>query len=79
MIDCSTAVRQLWVFIEQEITSEDKAKMEEHLAFCKRCCGEVEFAEEMRDVLKGAAKPGVPDDAAARLSHFIDGIEEGEL
>ncbi len=76
MIDCSTAVKQLWDFIEQELEVDDEAKMEEHLAFCKRCCGEVEFAEELRDVLKDAAGPNLPEDAAARLSDFIDNIEE---
>lgn len=76
MIDCTTAVKQLWDFIEQELEGDDETKMEEHLAFCKRCCGEVEFAEELRDVLKDAAGPKLPDDAAIRLSEFIDNIEE---
>jgi anti-sigma factor (TIGR02949 family) len=76
VIDCSTAVEQLWDFIEHAMGGEDRAKMEEHLAFCKRCCGEVEFAEELRVVLKGAAGPKLPDDAATRLGRFIDEIEE---
>ena len=76
MIDCTTAVKQLWNFIEQEMDGEDRNQMEEHLDFCKRCCGELEFAEEMREVLKNSAGPKLPDDAAIRLGHFIDEIEE---
>ena len=76
MIDCTTAVKQLWNFIELEMDGEDRDQMEEHLDFCKRCCGELEFAEEMREVLKSAAGPKLPDDAANRLGQFIDEIEE---
>jgi anti-sigma factor (TIGR02949 family) len=77
MIDCNTAVEQLWDFIERELGEDDKSKMEEHLAFCKRCCGELEFAEELRVVLKSAARPDLPDDTADRLTQFIDSLEEG--
>jgi anti-sigma factor RsiW len=76
VIDCSTAVRQLWDFIEQDLNEEDQTLVEEHLAFCRRCCGEVEFAEELRTFLKSAARPLLPEDAEARLSEFIDTIEE---
>ena len=76
MIDCSTAVRQLWDFIEQDLTLEDQTLVEEHLAFCRRCCGEVEFAEELRAFLMNAAKPRLPEDAETRLSEFISTIEE---
>ena len=78
MIDCTTAVKQLWDFIELEMDGDDKANMEEHLAFCKRCCGELEFAEELRGVLKSAAEPTLPQDAASRLGRFIDEIERQE-
>lgn len=76
MIDCTTAVKQLWAFIEREMEDDDKASMDEHLNFCKRCCGEVEFAEELRDVLKTAAGPKLPEDAAVRLGDFIERLEE---
>ena len=75
MIDCTTAVRQLWDFIERELPVDDQERVEEHLAFCRRCCGEVEFAEELRSFLKGAARPTLPEDAEARLNQFIDEIE----
>lgn len=76
MIDCTTAVKQLWNFIEQSMEADDRNQMEEHLAFCKRCCGELEFAEEFQEMLKGAASPELPDDVGSRLSRFIDQIEE---
>lgn len=50
-------------------------KVDEHLSFCRTCCGEVEFAEEMRTVMKDAAKPAIPDDVASRLALVIDDLE----
>ena len=75
MIDCTSAVKRLWDFIELRLDVPQKEEMEEHLAFCRRCCGEVEFAEELRGLLKGSARPNLPPDAAARLNDFIDTIE----
>ncbi len=76
MIDCTTAVTQLWDFVERELDAGDKANIEEHLAFCRRCCGEVEFVEELRSFLKDAARPGLPLDAEQRLGQFITDLEE---
>jgi anti-sigma factor (TIGR02949 family) len=78
VIDCTTAVRQLWDFVEHTVSEESAAEIEEHLAFCRRCCGEVEFAEELRDLLKTSSGPRIPADAEARLSEFIDEIQEAE-
>lgn len=76
MIDCATAVNQLWDFVERELDAGDKAQVEEHLAFCRRCCGEVEFVEELRGFLKDAARPELPADAERRLGEFITHLEE---
>jgi anti-sigma factor RsiW len=78
VIDCSSAVRRLWDFIERQLPTVENQEMEEHLAFCRRCCGEVEFAEEMRTFLKDSAGPSLPDDAATRLLEFIDTIGDVE-
>lgn len=75
MIDCNEAVRQLWDYIENQLDADNKVKVDEHLSFCRTCCGEVEFAEEMRTVMKDAAKPAIPDDVASRLALVIDDLE----
>lgn len=75
MISCAAAVRQLWDYLEQEVDAGDRQRMEEHLAFCRRCCGEVEFAEELRALLQSSARPYLPRDAETRLVGFIDSLE----
>jgi hypothetical protein len=78
VIDCTSAVRRLWNFIELQLPETERVEMEEHLAFCRRCCGEVEFAEELRTLLKDSSGPALPVEAADRLTNYIDALEESE-
>lgn len=76
MISCSEAVRQLWEYLEADLPADDRDRLEAHLAFCRRCCGEVEFAEELRGLLRSAGSPAVPPAVESRLVAFLEGLEE---
>ena len=78
MIDCTEAVRQLWDFLENDLEADDRDNVEEHLSFCRTCCGEVRFAEELRDVMKDTARAHVPDDVAKRMGDLLDELEESQ-
>ncbi len=75
MISCTEAVRQLWEYLENELEATDREQVEQHLAFCRRCCGEVEFAEELRRFMASAARPELPDGVAERLTTTLDELE----
>ena len=75
MISCSDAVRQLWDYLEREVSPEDAAQIDEHLSVCRRCCGEVEFADELRRFLVENATPDLPADVEQRLTGFLDDLE----
>jgi anti-sigma factor (TIGR02949 family) len=72
VISCSQAVRQLWDYVEGAVEGPQREALEEHLSVCRRCCGEVEFAEELRDFLATHGDEGIPDDVKARLTSFLD-------
>ena len=72
MITCAQAVRQLWEYLEGEVEERDRAAIEEHLSFCRRCCGEAEFAEELRGFLSRSAAEELPRDVHARLVQTLD-------
>jgi mycothiol system anti-sigma-R factor len=74
MITCAEAVEQLWAYLDGALTSEDKAALEEHLAFCRVCCGEVEFAKELRGFLAHSAAEELPEDVRARLVATLDAL-----
>jgi mycothiol system anti-sigma-R factor len=75
MITCAEAVRQLWEYLDGALPDEGRAAIEEHLSFCRRCCGEVEFAEELRGFLAVNAAEEVPADVRQRLTEVLDQLE----
>ena len=76
MITCAEAVKQLWEYLDGELAEQDRAAIEEHLSFCRRCCGEVEFAEELRAFLAREAAQEIPDEVRARLIATLDELDE---
>jgi anti-sigma factor (TIGR02949 family) len=75
MISCAEAVRQLWEYLDGTVGPDQRAAIEEHLSFCRRCCGEVEFAEELRGFLARSARDEVPPDVIARLTATLEELE----
>lgn len=75
MISCTDAVRQLWDFVENDLEVGEREKMEEHLAFCRRCCGEVEFAEELRSFMAAHRTVDVPAPVLDRFEKLIDSLD----
>jgi mycothiol system anti-sigma-R factor len=74
MITCADAVKQLWEYLDGELPEENRAAVEEHLSFCRRCCGEAEFAAELRGFLAREAAEELPDDVRTRLLTTLDEI-----
>ena len=75
MISCAEAVERLWAYLDGALTVQDRAALEEHLGFCLVCCGEVEFAQELRRFLARSASEELPGDARARLIATLDELE----
>jgi mycothiol system anti-sigma-R factor len=71
-IPCSEAVRQLWDYLDHAIAPEDQEKVENHLSFCRRCCGELEFAKELRGFLASGSSEEIPDEVRQRLERFVE-------
>lgn len=72
MISCSQAAKQLWDYVEGAVDGPQRQALEEHLGVCRRCCGEVEFAEELRGFLANHGDLGLPEDVKVRLTSFLD-------
>jgi mycothiol system anti-sigma-R factor len=74
LIPCSEAVGRLWDYLDNAISSEDQQKVEKHLSFCRKCCGELEFAKELREFLVSRGADEIPPEVKARLERFVDNI-----
>jgi anti-sigma factor (TIGR02949 family) len=76
MITCAEAVRQLWEYLDGVVEESDREAIEEHLSFCRRCCGELDFAEELRRFLAQPDEAELPADVKARLLATLTELEE---
>ncbi|MGH2435817.1 MAG: zf-HC2 domain-containing protein, partial [bacterium] len=52
MINCKEAVSRLWDYLDRRLGVVPEKELEEHLGICRHCCGELEFAKQIRDRLK---------------------------
>jgi anti-sigma factor (TIGR02949 family) len=75
-IGCREAVRNLWEYLDRGLDEADRLAVDDHLAFCRRCCGELEFAKELRRLLVTRTEVELPGDVQARLEHVIDGLDD---
>lgn len=72
LIPCSEAVRQLWDYLDRRLAPEAHADVERHLAFCRRCCGEMEFAKQLQAFLASHASGEVPPDVRRHLEQLVE-------
>jgi mycothiol system anti-sigma-R factor len=72
MIGCAEAIKQLWEYLDGTVDDSDRAAIEQHLSVCLQCCGELEFAEHLRLLLRDSAHAEIPDDVRARLHSTLN-------
>ena len=71
MITCTEAVNRLWDYLDRALPPGEQESVETHLAFCRRCCGELEVAKELQRFLASKTGSGLPDDVHDRLEQFL--------
>lgn len=72
MIGCDEAVRMLWEYLDDTVEVDQRVLVEEHLARCRTCCSELEFAKELRRMLAHRSPGDLPDDVVQRLTRTIE-------
>lgn len=43
MLDCESVMRQLWDYLDSELTTERMEQIRQHISMCKRCYPQYEF------------------------------------
>jgi mycothiol system anti-sigma-R factor len=72
LVPCSEAVRRMWDYLDHALSPEDYSKVEEHLDFCRKCCGELEFAKELRAFLRSHEVEEIPPQVRKDLERFVE-------
>jgi anti-sigma factor RsiW len=62
-IDCETAIRRLWDYMDGRLPITEQGEVERHLATCELCPPHFTFAAAMRDAL-ASMRPGESAKAA---------------
>ncbi len=77
MINCKEAVARLYAYLDRNLGRGSEAEVEEHLKLCRHCCGELEFAKQVRGLLRrpGAVHDVTPD-VARRIEAFLAGLKK---
>jgi mycothiol system anti-sigma-R factor len=76
MIDCHEAMRRLWEYLDNAATATDRCLVEQHLARCRRCCGEMDFALELRRMLAESRSDDLPEDVRDRLTAILEELSD---
>lgn len=77
VINCKEAVARLWAYLDRNLERVQERELEEHLGYCRHCCGELEFARQIRERLRvSGAVDAVPEEARARFDALLSGLEK---
>lgn len=72
-IDCVTAVRRLWDYLDGRLSPIAHDEVEAHLATCAKCPPHFLFAERMKRALAGASPAVMSHNDEARLRQRVRG------
>jgi anti-sigma factor RsiW len=72
-IDCATAVRRLWDYLDGRLADVAREEVEVHLATCAKCPPHFAFAERMKLSLAAAAVTAISDEEEERLRVRVRG------
>jgi mycothiol system anti-sigma-R factor len=71
-VDCTTAIDQLYHYLDGELTEQRRLKIAEHLEYCGPCAGAAEFEAELRQVIADRCRDRVPDALRERIAALIE-------
>jgi mycothiol system anti-sigma-R factor len=71
-VDCNEAVRQLYHYLDGELTDERRQQIAVHLDRCGPCAGATDFEAELRVVIASRCRDHVPEALIARIADAID-------
>lgn len=74
MIKCKEAVDRLWSHLDGRLENDRQRELDEHLGVCRHCCGELEFAQQVRAKLAETGEAGMPPETRARVEQLLRGL-----
>jgi mycothiol system anti-sigma-R factor len=79
VVDCRDALHRIYHFLDGELTSNRRVKIEEHLDGCSPCLRMFGFESELRKLVADRCREEVPEGLRARIAHAIDHAHQEDL
>jgi anti-sigma factor (TIGR02949 family) len=70
--DCDDILRELYTFVDGELTIERRARIKSHLDDCLPCFEAYDFEAELRIVISQRCRDAVPQDLRSRIAQALD-------
>jgi mycothiol system anti-sigma-R factor len=68
VVDCAESVRELYMFLDGELTPERRSAIREHLEGCPDCYGGFDFEVELRQVVSASCREELPPALRGRVA-----------
>jgi mycothiol system anti-sigma-R factor len=76
--DCADSLKELYTFLDGELTPERRIDIRAHLEGCLPCYEAFDFEAELRMVISTRCRDEVPDELRARVAEALREVMQGE-
>jgi mycothiol system anti-sigma-R factor len=77
MSDCDDAIKELYGFLDGELTDERRRLIRHHLDECSPCLEVFDFEAELRNVVATKCREQVPDSLKQRIAEALQHPQPG--
>ena len=72
MADCNETLRELYLYLDGQLTDDDRVHILQHLDGCSPCLEAYDFEAELRLVIKSRCVDQVPEPLRARIAEALE-------
>lgn len=70
--DCNETLRELYLYLDGQLTEEDRVHIQQHLDDCSPCLEAYDFEAELRLVVRSRCVDEVPESLRARIARALE-------
>ena len=78
VVDCAESVRELYTFLDGELTVERRTAIRDHLEDCPDCYAGFDFEVELRQVVSASCHEDVPPALRTRVAAALAELMQDE-
>ena len=72
MEDCNETLRELYLYLDGQLTDDDRVHIEQHLDDCSPCLEAYDFEAELRLVVRSRCIEQVPESLRRRIAKALE-------